>query len=305
MGVCQPVTLIANLDAPEELTLDTSRVYWTTFGHASGGYTGGVMSCALGTGCNGVPTVIIGSQWGAWGLTVDAQNIYWTNYFGNTSIQQCPLTGCGPQPVTVATSQNTPLGIVVGASLVYWTTQLGNTVDSCAIGFSCGASPTTIASSQSGAWGIAIDAASVFWANNFVGSNGGTIARCPLSGCGAGPTTLASGQMSPQGLQIDAGNVYWANNTTLGAIMKIGKDGQGMVQLAAVTSPWTIALDDTYVYFTSGPTGTVGRCAKAGCNGMPEILASGQDNPRGLAVNATTIYWANSRDPGAIMMLAK
>jgi len=44
----------------------------------------------------------------------------------------------------------------------------------------------------------------------------------------------------------------------------------------------------------------VRKCAASGCGGRPMTIASGQDFPSAIAVDATSVYWANAGD-GAIM----
>ncbi len=58
-----------------------------------------------------------------------------------------------------------------------------------------------------------------------------------------------------------------------------------------------VAVDDTYVYFTSGTGGIVGRCPQAGCGGNPTVLASNQTNPHALLVTKDAVYWATDLLP--------
>jgi hypothetical protein len=59
----------------------------------------------------------------------------------------------------------------------------------------------------------------------------------------------------------------------------------------ADTSAVNLAADATYVYFTRNKEGTVSRVPRKG--GAVVVLASSQDNPRSLAVDANNVYWAN------------
>src|SRR5512142_2421367 len=65
------------------------------------------------------------------------------------------------------------------------------------------------------------------------------------------------------------------------------------VQLASrQSSPLSIAVDTSSVYWTNADGGTVMKVSKAG--GTPKSLASGQNNPYGIAVDATNVYWTTA-----------
>jgi hypothetical protein len=66
-----------------------------------------------------------------------------------------------------------------------------------------------------------------------------------------------------------------------------------------------IAIDTANVYWTNIPGASVMRIAIAG--GTPATLASGQDNPTGIDVDGSSVYWANaasSPGTGAIKKIA-
>ena len=169
------------------------------------------------------------------------------------------------------------------------------------------ATPTALATMQDLAHGIVANATHVYWARRTFQPDGGQVnelVECAKSGCNGAPTILAVDQ-DIGGLAIDATSVYWTN--LYGTIMKIGLAGGTPTTLASgQNGAIRIAVDATNVYrvtnalyaltssvpATSLPTavGTVMKMPIAG--GNPTMLASNL-SPIGIAVDGTSVYWAN------------
>lgn len=189
-------------------------------------------------------------------------------------------------------------------------------IPACAAGSACGNSDNgavmrvesggkpvaLVVLGQAGPSGIAVDATSVYWTNQYAG----TVVK--MERTGGTPTVLATGQQLATALAIDGASVYWANRGSTsgarnGAIMKVPMNGGAPKILATGQAPAGIAVDDENVYWTnasslSSTSATVfadGEVMKVPLAGGPPVeLASGQANPMGIAVDATSIYWANN-----------
>src|SRR5262249_1302079 len=152
--------------------------------------------------------------------------------------------------------------------------------------------------------GIAVDAASVYWIDSGVNAEPGAVMKCSLAG--ANVTTLVPNQSGfPNALAVDATHVYWAvGAATSGSILAAGLDGSSVTVLASGTyaDRWWIAVRDDAVYWLDHGEGSVsngmtirdGAVMKVALDGNtpPQVVASGQPNPRGIAVNASDVFWA-------------
>jgi sugar lactone lactonase YvrE len=103
---------------------------------------------------------------------------------------------------------------------------------------------------------------------------------------------IASGQTSPAYVAVDATQVYWTNVNS-GQIMKAGKDGGAVTELAnGQTVPFSIAVGAAGVFWTNTVSpGSVNRVAKEG--GPVTVVAANEDGPRGLTLDEGHVYWGN------------
>lgn len=103
----------------------------------------------------------------------------------------------------------------------------------------------------------------------------------------AGPAAL------PTELQGDETHVFVLSPAPVSTVWAVPRDGQAPPRALATgqTTPRTLTLDDTHVYWVEAAAGAITRVPKGG--GVPEVLATGQAGAAGLAMDATSVYWTN------------
>jgi hypothetical protein len=313
-GQCQPVAIAQSQGGPFMVAQFGSQVYWTNFIGSTVGsankYDGG--NTLMAASGNGADSPL--------GIGADDAGVYFANSGSSGTVVRCGLTSCqGAATLFDAGFTNTDLAVVGGN--VYWLQADGDEIDRVATG---GGTHQNLATTDTNNFGrylsrIATDGAFVYWSESF----NDTILRKPI-GSGSATTiyTLSSGAQ-PSALLLDNGTLFFAtlgSDNGQGAISYGNPDGSGGAQPLAASQrfPYALASDATYLYWTAEgdfdtnnkPLGNGGvfRCAKTGCGGNPEQLASNLSDTRGIAVDDQAIYFATfatGSSDGQIWRLAK
>lgn len=283
-GTCQAVVLSPSEGNVVGITVDATRVYWTS-------YSSGLIRSCPKTGCSGGATTLASGRQNPYGIAADGTNVYWVETTGN-SVHSCAAGGCGGNPTTLASSQMAPMGIAVDGANVYWTNGTGGEVQKCATG-GCGGVPTTLATVTNPAY-IALDKTNVYW------TSGNSVRRCSKS-CANDSVLLANSGLVNQ-LAVDGTDVYWGGS----ALYRCAAAGCGGFPTIVTPGnfPFGVVVDATHVYYSSPGLASVSKCSKPDCTGGPSIVSAGLSVPGQLAEDATALYWGNFSG-GAVVKIAK
>jgi virginiamycin B lyase len=141
----------------------------------------------------------------------------------------------------------------------------------------------------SGPGGVAVDDAHIYWAAN---EGGQAIGRANLDGSGVDHSFIPIASQpteDPSWVAVDSTHIYWAGES-LDAIGRARVNGTGVDHSFVDTGGQGIAVDDGHIYFAKGMT--IGRSNLNGTNPQNNFI-TGADDPKGVAVDSTHVYWAN------------
>ena len=214
-------------------------------------------------------------------FALDATHLYWGL---SGDIPRWPIAG---GTTTSFTSSYSPKQLAVDAHNLYFATN-----DEIIALPKAGGAAVVLATKQGSINRLDIDATHLYWTT---APPSGELRRVAKSG--GAVTVLVTGMTIPRGLAVNGQQVFWGDGSEL---FKLPAAGGVTTQLAAVTVH-SLAADATDVYLTDY-SGNVQTVPVAG--GALKVLASGQNNPHELTVDATHVYWP-TRLGGTVMRVPK
>ena len=269
--------------------------------------------------CAGPGTTLVTDQFGASGIAVDADYMYWSNGEGGGAVQRVPKAGGatetvvegaadslavddasvywtdslyvysqpkdGGKPKKLASDQGQPVAIAVDAANAYWVNNEGVPLGVVMEGPLDGSGAITLAGQQSDPSGLAIDATYVYW----TAYGDGTVMRVPIAG--GTPETLARDQKAPSAIAVDASAAYFLDGN--GVLASVSLTGGDPKMLARHGFALTMTLSEGELFWNTQTgvwrTSTTGRATKQ--------IAASSPSPQGpIAVDATNVYWADALD---------
>ncbi|MDI1449206.1 hypothetical protein [Polyangium sp. 6x1] len=223
---------------------------------------------------------------------------------GQGTITAFPLDGSGA-PRVLASRIVMPSAVAVSATHAYWVD--GGSVERDYIdGFVAraplaGGAHTVLAAGEREPSGIAVDATHVYWARRDVNKQG-EVVRMPIGG--GKIEVISSGQDQVKRVTIVGSDVYWISSKdalgTRAVVRKAPVKGGFAFDVAvAETRMCSMAIDGEAVYWSDPGEVDGTNASRSGrilkqrlAGGEPLALASGQDRPCYVAVDATHVYFS-------------
>jgi hypothetical protein len=138
---------------------------------------------------------------------------------------------------------------------------------------------------------VAVDGECVYWTTWGTAWPGGKGEVAKAPLQGGAPTVLVTGLPTPYAIALDDAFVYFTDGED-GTVNKVPKSGGAVTTLAATGLPGATAIAvDRDAVYWNPGGRAVARVSKNG--GAPSILASDQAVPAAIAVDDTSVYWVN------------
>ncbi len=230
----------------------------------------------------------------------------WDDFLGGT-VRACNRTGACNQALLVDII-GAGRGLVPTSSFFYW----GGTyaLRRCTV-LGCSPPEGLLMQANVSIEGMVTDGTSLYWTNGRSDYGGFAVYGCTAPACLNGAPIHARTK-KPTALAIAGPTLCWAENASVVCAPKSGGTpvvvASGDDALERVTS---VAADDNHVYFTLEhdikDRGRVMRAALTNKTPSAVELAKGQHRPRGVALDATHVYWANAPGDatGSLRRIAK
>jgi len=280
-----PSTIVDTVATIADLAVDATDVYFTAS-------TGVVYRCAL-SGCGNAPSVIASLQVNPDRIVQSSNAVFYTT---DDKIMSCPVGGCGSAAVVFGDAGSTLSELATNGTNLYWTrftSDGGSSADivSCPL-TGCAGAPTVIAANQQQPFALTTDGNVVAW----ISSEGeGALKVCQVGGCGGAPRRLASafgGGLS--GLLVHSGQIYWADQVRLYRCATAGCDSMpSQYSLGLIPDfPFTVASDDTGIYWWERGTGTLKKCPPCGCSGtVTNAVERSADRATDVVTDGSNVFW--------------
>lgn len=226
----------------------------------------------------------------AFDMVSDGTTVYWVDGKTSGMVGRCGVSACTPTPVVSA--QPMPIRIALdSAGQPIWSQFGSGTTTDGSVWTLAGSTPTPVATHRFAPQGVTADATYFYWAE----LDANQLVRAARAG--GMPGTFGPPQMGPVSIVLDtAGFAYWtASNDGTVNRCPVASCTAAMTKAIVMgqTSPWGLAIDAGYLYFTDlQSTGRVVRCNHDG-TGQMQLGGGSQSNPLRIVSDGVHVYWTN------------
>ena len=306
------ITLASGQEGLTGLAIDQANIYWLLSTAANG--QNGTVTVMKESLCGG-PVSTLATVPGNAGssLVTDGHDVYWAeqgvvmNNMLETpnALFSVPVEGGAVSTLWSSSGGSYLQSLAIDPTGVYGTVWSGQS-DLVRVPLAGG--PTTNLGSASGfsePEGLTVAGAMVYWADDY--PLPGALLAMPVGG--GTPVMFARGGTYPGEVVANSTNVIWTSGGTgpssVSALVTKPLAGGATTTLAGPFDYWPIgpiAADDASVYFDVAMNGFPGTLMKVDVTGAspPKNLAS--SSATGLAVDSTSVYWADAI-AGSVMKL--
>lgn len=200
------------------------------------------------------------------------------------------------QPVVLAMGLDRPDGIALGPNDIYVTTYGGETVISLP---KSGGTPTPLATNETSARGVAVAGSTLYWANgdfefSDAGYKGG-VWQCTLPGC-TGKKLVAPGDFAAY--PTIHGNAIYFDSQNTGEVRRVALTGGPASVIATSNHPFGLAVDDSYVYYTSFQPSIYRSLIDGGSVNNEQAVGPNGDTIGFIALDDQRVYWVYTEKNG-------
>ena len=303
-----PHAIVTGQAAPVGIAVNSGNIYWSTTGDNSAG-AGAIWQANLD---GGSPHAIVTGQFEPFGVAVNSGHLFWTAAHGSAAgageIWEASLDGGSPH--AIVTGQDAPFGVAADSSHVYWTNELGGTVNEANLDGTDPRSIVTTGVNQPLMMAVApptppalsftpapFDYGQVTTGQDasqtFTLVNSGGTATGALTDKLTGATAFTVTDDTCAGISLEVGGACTV--TVRFAPVSMATDTATLT--AASVDPAATATDAltgtgvafSHIYWADFLTGTVNAAGQDGSN--PHAIVTGQDQPFGVAVDDSHLYW--------------
>lgn len=272
-------TLLAtNESAPTAIAIDATHVYWAS--SPSGCADGKIRRMPK---AGGPIVTLAANQPNPRALAVDDERVYFYDGCGSGLLRSVPKQG-GPivdHPIVVEPTHDARV-LALDSQNIYFN-------DYGVLRIPKNGGPQSEVDNHDFVYGVAADDAGVHWIGPLGG--GPTYGVFAYHAGDPGPTLLAQPSVVNGGIAIDSQTIFFAGGI---GIQRIARTG-GPVSLVIAAEPHEIALDESFVYWSEGYSGSGGHSIKKvpKIGGNATVLATGDGAYLDLAVDDRCVYWAD------------